>query len=389
MRGFTAGTKLRRVLNEGGLTAHPDGKGSFHPHPARTNRLDHRQLQSLLFTCGAVHLRHATDAVRKLALSGYRGEMAGQGDPRDTYPRNADCPCGSTRKAKKCCYSTGRWWKPPAHIWPPAPRTGYAQPGCYANLLTDCGGGLSGEHYVSRLLLRGPAKAKSVSIANAAWQKERRKYKSVGIDRLKAKILCKRHNESLSDLDAEAGNLANALAGFGAWMDLPARSPKLTVCSGENLERWLLKSLIGYFLVEGPIKHPGKKLRPQCVDLLYGLAPWPPGWGFWYRHAEGHAVHKQDTLTQHIIWDPTNDEAAIFEFCLRGFFFALVMCGIDNWDKFGIYRPNAIVLDDNGTWNLISVTWQDPSNLFMVMMTNGGTYQGPPPVWPDWMKEQH
>lgn len=53
-------------------------------------------------------------------------------------------------------FADGRPAMAVGNLIPPAPVTGETQNGCYKSATSDCGGGLSREHYISRGLINGP-----------------------------------------------------------------------------------------------------------------------------------------------------------------------------------------------------------------------------------------
>jgi hypothetical protein len=74
---------------------------------------------------------------------------------------------------------------------------------CWASVLGDCGGGISGEHVLSACVFDGP----EVLVHGLPWSAEGEK--KIPPKRLVGNVLCKRHNERLSAVDS-AG--ATALA---------------------------------------------------------------------------------------------------------------------------------------------------------------------------------
>jgi hypothetical protein len=66
---------------------------------------------------------------------------------------------------------------------------------------------------------------------------------------LKSNVLCQRHNSAWSQLDQTAGNFFRALRGI--YSDLNRNSlsgkPIWHLFSGEELELWLLKTILGFF----------------------------------------------------------------------------------------------------------------------------------------------
>src|SRR5438046_101270 len=114
--------------------------------------------------------------------------------------------------------------------------------GCYAAALWGCSAKLSGEHGISAAVLKVLTSGKrKVGITNHPWQ--RPGLQAVRISSLKAKVLCTRHNESLSGLDHQMKLLMRALSEIGTVLttgdeDIHA----VHNFYGPDLERWLLKA---------------------------------------------------------------------------------------------------------------------------------------------------
>lgn len=120
--------------------------------------------------------------------------------------------------------------------------TGYSNPKCYARILGNCSEKLSGEHFISRGVLKILGNYHKIS--NVGWFKPETKFKELSINSIKAKILCKKHNELLSYLDDEAKRFFSEL--FDAFRDYDKYNlyHKATI-NGDYLERWMLKTLLG------------------------------------------------------------------------------------------------------------------------------------------------
>ncbi len=85
------------------------------------------------------------------------------------------------------------------------------KPACYALALGDCHGKLNGEHVGSESILRDIVSSGSntVAVDGRPWQ--RRPRQPVGIGRLKAKILCEKHNGALPRFDTAMRDLGQAV----------------------------------------------------------------------------------------------------------------------------------------------------------------------------------
>lgn len=119
---------------------------------------------------------------------------------------------------------------------------GYSNPKCYARILGDCSKKLSGEHFMSRCVLKILGNYHRIS--NVGWFKPETKFKELSIESMKAKVLCKKHNELLSYLDDEAERFFNEL--INAFKDYNKYNLyHKTTINGDYLERWMLKIFFG------------------------------------------------------------------------------------------------------------------------------------------------
>ncbi|POX88279.1 hypothetical protein C3477_29370, partial [Mycobacterium kansasii] len=75
------------------------------------------------------------------------------------------------------------------------PRTGYANPGCYARTSNDCDKELTREHFITDDVLGGISwDGKVVVVEGAAWQDKSQRQKTIGRNSLSSRMLCRRHN---------------------------------------------------------------------------------------------------------------------------------------------------------------------------------------------------
>jgi hypothetical protein len=120
---------------------------------------------------------------------------------------------------------------------------------CWAAVLGKCGGGISGEHVISKGLFRG----KAVQVQGTPWKAE--KLKPIGINTLTANILCRDHNSALSKVDDEGMAAFHAIRRFeevlsGRMTPINATDLQHHV-SGHMLERWFIKHAVNLFIVTG------------------------------------------------------------------------------------------------------------------------------------------
>ncbi len=118
----------------------------------------------------------------------------------------------------------------------------YGNPKCYARILGNCSREVSGEHFISRSVLQLLGDYHRIS--NAGWFEPGVEHKDLSTEALRAKVLCKKHNEMLSYLDDEAKLFFSELIDAFSEHMQDATCHKVRV-SGDNIERWMLKTLLG------------------------------------------------------------------------------------------------------------------------------------------------
>lgn len=217
-------------------------------------------------------------------------------------PLTHPCPCGSGLSILDCQHldpTDNRLRKIVPSLRPPPPKTGLVQMGCYLGITMDCSEKISAEHPVSKSVLQ--QLGEKVRISGADWLKEG-EYLETTAGNLTAKVLCKRHNESLSPLDSEAGIFFEALV--AASTDLKrktlSRKPIVHLVSGEALELWMLKLACGIYFGFGSS---GRKRVNQYyeialdkVEAAFFERQWDSRAGLYARAAVGESVKVQQNV---------------------------------------------------------------------------------------------
>jgi len=178
--------------------------------------------------------------------------------------KNDPCPCGSSKKAIDCCLtSAGYWHKAAAIIAPPAPATGYANSNCSAASLQDCASKTCREHFISENVLKQIAQSGVVKIAGLSWQPAE-VFAALPTNAIASRVLCTRHGDALSPLDAEFGRFFGTLEEIDDALRDGKEAQAFRLFSGENLERWMLKMLLGAVSSENFTS----RLKEDCLELL-------------------------------------------------------------------------------------------------------------------------
>jgi hypothetical protein len=172
-------------------------------------------------------------------------------------------------------------------------------PHCYAQPFGNCEGKPSGEHYVSDKVLRAVSQAeKSVRVSGLKFLSFGTE-SNIGISSLVGNTLCKKHNSELSVFDTAGLNFFNAMEHT---MVPESRVVPLRV-SGDQVERWMLKALIGG-LYCGQFPTPeGIESKDVCppdrwLEILFHNQPFPPRSGLYLYHGE---VGEQFLMDNHVL----------------------------------------------------------------------------------------
>lgn len=170
--------------------------------------------------------------------------------------------------------------------WGPIVNLGAMSNLCWARELGGCGGGMTGEHPVSRAFF------KTTGIRTASWDKPA--HKTIGINSFTLKTLCENHNNGLSELDALGGRYSEALRKVLAMMagGTIVNKPILHKWPGLLLERWFLKCMINLLIRDGKGMRWSNGAPPdtpplEVVRAVFGLAPVTYPVGLWDVHIVG------------------------------------------------------------------------------------------------------
>jgi hypothetical protein len=295
--------------------------------------------------------------------------------------RNDPCPCGRAVKAKRCCLQlNGHLKKRPGFIIPSGPRTGYSHPNCFARGDGNCCDKITGEHFISRTLLRQVEKDRTAKIAGLKWQTPQR-WDIISVSRLVSKMLYERHNKALSPLDEAIGYFFQMLQVYDDSTHPSVKDPKdeLRLFAGEDLERWMLKCVLGLAVS----KNIAGCVKPECADVLYGRVEWPPGWGLYLALTAPTTLYHSDSL----VIEPGMGADGIIRkanFIIRGLPFVLSMGRPDNPEAVGAWRPFRLIAEDGRVEKIIEFSWGVPNSGQTLRITRRGSYDGPPPDWAAW-----
>ena len=286
-------------------------------------------------------------------------------EPTPPWKPNDPCPCGTGCLYAQCCLGIdGRIYKLPSARCPPGPQTGFGHARCYMGWSQNCDQQISGEHFISAGVLAqlgGP----KVKVNGVPWLATD-ETKILSINSLTGNILCKRHNESLSPLDAMAGKFFAALKLIHDDIfdkKTLSRRWKWFLFSGEEVELWLLKTAIGLFHSGNVAKDKTKlsdtqTINPACYDILHtGIFASPCG-------LYVDPIHIAEQINKFQV-QPMSDDAAQRMVGLRMTYlsFALVLLfdpnttyGHSTTDSM-TYRPSYLMIRNAKRTHIVMLTW--------------------------------
>jgi hypothetical protein len=216
-------------------------------------------------------------------------------------------------------------------------------PRCYAAALGGCSRQISAEHFFSRGVLAFLNDGPSFSISGFPWQG----FSNIpqpSIASLGARILCTKHNSALHPLDDECLKLFKFFQEVDRALATTAVTGRLLFdISGDALERWMLKALVGLVASGNAAKdnQPLLKSPPPlaCLQLLYGREAMPPGWGLYLAYELGERV----MATRGMAFAPLIDRGRVLgAVCqIHGFRFLLAMA-VPEADRKGSLLETAV-----------------------------------------------
>jgi hypothetical protein len=227
--------------------------------------------------------------------------------------------------------------------------------------LADCSKVLSREHPITHGILKEIISHNGLlTIDGFNWQ-ELNTTREVPTPRLASRILCKRHNEALSRIDAVALRLFKKLDNA---IRQEQRQPCVFLVDGTDFERWMLKSLCGLVLSGyADIGAVGPTWRPDIrwLRILFDDELFPDRWGFYYSGESATTIEggvKCRTISN------SHDGVYGLETLLDDERFLLLMDAPPE-DLSGtylsryVYRPQQIVLVNEYCENVIRFGWND------------------------------
>jgi hypothetical protein len=244
----------------------------------------------------------------------------------------------------------------------------FGHPQCYARELGDCSTGISKEHYVPAVVLRGVSLGEpTVLVQNLSFQQPGM-LEGRGISSLAAKVLCEKHNAALSVFDNAGSTLFAGMDRMDSAAGRAGAPPETFVVNGDHLERWMLKMLCGG-LYSGTMLVPGGSMKGVCpplewLNVLFRGATVPPGQGLYLRAGTPGEVFSTEPAILKMAAVVDKDNIVIgFRMWVFNFEYLLVLAHLPPtlppMLDHAHYRPAGLVVE--GTAKDIRFEWGQPS----------------------------
>jgi len=163
---------------------------------------------------------------------------------------------------------------------------------------------------------------------------------------------------------------------------------ELAVFSGEDIEKWMLKTVCA-MVASSQLATQGQKndvpLKREWVDILYNNHSWPEHWGMYFKEPEDKTISKFKSISVQPLTGAGELKAA--EFSINEFKFYLILGKPDNPRACGIYRPRTMIFSQKGVKKYIEICWQNNAYQSYVELPRIGTTASEPPDWKQSMKQ--
>ena len=222
---------------------------------------------------------------------------------------------------------------------------------------------MSGEHLFSEValnLLTGPDG--KIAREGYPWQEEG-EVQLVPPSACKANVLCKRHNNALSPVDATAGRFLKAILRTPDF--LQNHEMRLLMLSGDDIERWMLKTLCTHIVV---VRKFGDDWGPPVpwLEILWDMKPFPSRCGLYFNEGLGETSPDAPILGIRVMTCPGVDGPTGTNIQLGAHRFALAMIAPTAQQTPGsalqtqYYRPTHFVINFGKSEVVYCFGWADP-----------------------------
>ena len=166
-----------------------------------------------------------------------------------------------------------------------------------------------------------------------------------------------------------------------------APKEEVAVFSGEDIEKWMLKTVCG-MVASSQLATQGQKmdvpLKREWVDILYNNHSWPEYWGMYFKVAD-RTISKFKSISVQPVTEA--GELKEVEISINEFKFNLILGKPHNPWACGRYRPRTMIFSQKGVKKYIEICWQNNAYQSRVDFTRIGTTTSEPPDWEQWMTQ--
>lgn len=181
---------------------------------------------------------------------------------------------------------------------------------CYADILGDCSTKQSKEHYLSKGIWSNP----NITFEGFSWLKG--ESKTLPVKNVARKILCKHHNEILSELDVIAKEFFNCLARMHKNQSKRSKLKRSAIWKtdraefdGKLLERLFAKIAVGVFQEDKEklwhfTQSPQMKPPQIIIEAIFGRNQLEFPFGLYLVTTKGDNIYDEDRVTIHTLFHP-------------------------------------------------------------------------------------
>ena len=282
--------------------------------------------------------------------------------------RDGPCPGGSGKSLPDCCLRPdGTLRITPPDLCPRAPITGLAREGCYLACTGNCSDDLTREHWISETVIEEIGR--TISVGGVPWIPVGDR-KDVSTNSLTARILCKRHNEAFSPIDAHAGRFMRTLKHIANEISTTAGKPpgeSNYLLSGEMLESWMLKVLVGVYFSKNAADPEGPSISRFPLDMQRALKAlydrnWGQRCGLYIVCVPGSQVKSALSLEVMLRCGLSKNMVYGARIVIHGLEFFIIVDDLDGnvliEEANVVYRPSNLTFENGHQKHRIVLTWE-------------------------------
>jgi hypothetical protein len=275
---------------------------------------------------------------------------------------NGPCPCGLNKPARLCCFNGTDWHKAAAVLGLKGLPQASSVPKCYMKELGSCVGPISGEHIISKSVIRVLMAGGDFSVSGLPWLKLG-EAKILPPQSLRANCLCTKHNSALHPLDDAAKYFFASLKSF-LEHDTVSRH---ALVSGHDIERWLLKTAkaaaVSNNLARGGERLSGAFSRDAAMlEMLDDPHQWPDGAGLYCTMNTGDRTINHPRFQLQPLTNQQEDIEAM-ALSILGLGFVLLLGRPDEsknpFLRGAKYRPGRVAISYPTSTNWLTMSWDD------------------------------